>query len=212
MEVLVARIGRPHGIRGEVTVQLFTDAPEDRFEPGAVFRAEGIALPELTVTKARWNKETLIVAFEQVPDRNSAEALRGGTLFIDSDDTDDDEDDAWYEHELVGLDVRVGGTSVGKVTALRTMTVQDLLVVELADGHEVFVPFVGEIVPEVNPAEGFIVLNPPAGLLELNLPGSNSAPDDGDDEVAESGLPLGDGPASSDVPLNGSSRTGRDGS
>ena len=189
MEVLVARIGRPHGIRGEVTVQLFTDAPEDRFEPGAVFRAEGISLAELTVTKARWNKETLIVAFDQVPDRNAAETLRGGTLFIDSDDTDDDEDDAWYEHELVGLEVRVGGAPVGKVTALRTMTVQDLLVIELADGHEVFVPFVGEIVPEVNPDDGFIVLDPPAGLLELNLPGSNSAPDDGEDEAA--GAPAG---------------------
>jgi 16S rRNA processing protein RimM len=182
MEVLVARIGKPHGIRGEVTVQLFTDAPEDRFEPGAVFRAEGIPLPELTVTKARWNKETLIVAFEQVPDRNTAETLRGATLFIDSDDTDDDEDDAWYEHELVGLDVRVDGQAVGKVTALRTMAVQDLLVVELADGHEVLVPFVGEIVPEVDPEGGFITVEPPAGLLELNLPGSNSAPDDGEDE------------------------------
>ncbi len=181
MEVLVARIGKPHGIRGEVTVQLFTDAPEDRFEPGAVFRAEGIALPELTVTKARWNKDTLIVAFEQVPDRNTAETLRGGTLFIDSDTTDDEDDDAWYEHELVGLDVRHEGNVVGKVTALRTMTVQDLLVVELADGHEVLVPFVGEIVPEVNPEEGFVTVNPPAGLFELNLPGSNSAPDDGDE-------------------------------
>ncbi len=181
MEVLVARIGKPHGIRGEVTVQLFTDAPEDRFEPGAVFRAEGIVLPELTVAKARWNKETLIVAFEQVPDRNTAETLRGGTLFIDSDTTDDEDDDAWYEHELVGLDVRHEGNVVGKVTALRTMTVQDLLVVELTDGHEVLVPFVGEIVPEVNPEEGFVTVNPPAGLFELNLPGSNSAPDDGDE-------------------------------
>ncbi|WP_294568525.1 ribosome maturation factor RimM [uncultured Arthrobacter sp.] len=181
MEVLVARIGKPHGIRGEVTVQLFTDAPEDRFEPGAVFRAEGITLPELTVAKARWNKETLIVAFEQVPDRNTAETLRGGTLFIDSDTTDDEDDDAWYEHELVGLDVRHEGNVVGKVTALRTMTVQDLLVVELTDGHEVLVPFVGEIVPEVNPEEGFVTVNPPAGLFELNLPGSNSAPDDGDE-------------------------------
>jgi 16S rRNA processing protein RimM len=181
MEVLVARIGKPHGIRGEVTVQLFTDAPEDRFEPRAVFRAEGIALPELTVAKARWNKDTLIVAFEQVPDRNAAETLRGGTLFIDSDTTDDEDDDAWYEHELVGLDVRHEGNVVGKVTALRTMTVQDLLVVELTGGHEVMVPFVGEIVPEVNPEEGFVTVNPPAGLFELNLPGSNSAPDDGDE-------------------------------
>ncbi|MHA7264073.1 ribosome maturation factor RimM [Arthrobacter sp. TMN-37] len=205
MEVLVARIGKPHGIRGEVTVQLFTDAPEDRFEPGAVFRAEGIALPELTVAKARWNKETLIVAFEQIPDRNAAETLRGGTLFIDSDTTDDDDDDAWYEHELVGLDVRHEGNVVGKVTALRTMAVQDLLVVELTKGHEALVPFVGEIVPEVNPAGGFVTVDPPAGLFELNLPGSNSAPDDGDDaEDADTGR---DGTGLPD----GAAQAGRDG-
>jgi 16S rRNA processing protein RimM len=181
MEVLVARIGKPHGIRGEVTVQLFTDAPEDRFEPGATFRVEGAAVTELTVVKARWNKDILIVGFEQVPDRNQAETLRGAQLFVDTEATPDDEDDAWYEHELVGLDARVDGESVGKVTGLRTLAVQDLLVVELADGHEALVPFVSEIVPDVDPEGGFVVIVPPVGLFDLNTPGSNSAPDDGDD-------------------------------
>lgn len=180
MEVLVARIGKPHGIKGEVTVQLFTDAPEDRFEPGETFRVEGAAVPELTVTRARWNKDILIVAFDQVPDRNQAETLRGAQLFIDSTASDDDEDDAWYEHELVGLEARVDGSVVGKVTGLRTMTVQDLLVVELLDGHEAFVPFVAAIVPDVDPAAGFVTIVPPDGLFDLNTPGSNQAPDDGD--------------------------------
>jgi 16S rRNA processing protein RimM len=184
MDVLVARIGKPHGIKGEVTVQLFTDAPEDRFDAGETFRVEGAAVAELTVAKARWNKDILIVGFEQVADRNQAETLRGAQLFIDTAGAVDEDDDAWYEHELVGLDARVDGVSVGKVTALRTMAVQDLLVVELADGHEAFVPFVGSIVPEVNPDEGFIAIVPPAGLFDLNTPGSNQAPDDGDDAVA----------------------------
>lgn len=181
MDVLVARIGKPHGIRGEVTVQLFTDAPEDRFDAGETFRVEGAAVAELTVAKARWNKDILIVAFEQVADRNQAETLRGAQLFIDTTGAGDEDDDAWYEHELVGLDARVDGVSVGKVTALRTLAVQDLLVVELADGHEAFVPFVGDIVPEVNTEQGFIVIVPPVGLFDLNTPGSNQAPDDGDD-------------------------------
>ncbi|WP_104118568.1 ribosome maturation factor RimM [Arthrobacter sp. B1805] len=187
MEVLVARIGKPHGIRGEVTVQLFTDAPEDRFEPGETFRVEDAVVSALTVAKARWNKDILIVGFEQVADRNQAETLRGARLFIDSDTTSDDEDDAWYEHELVGLDVRVDGEAVGKVTALRTMAVQDLLVVELADGHEALVPFVEAIVPEVNVVDGFVVVVPPAGLFDLNTPGSNQAPDDGDGIAAPEG-------------------------
>ncbi|AUZ87356.1 ribosome maturation factor RimM [Arthrobacter agilis] len=187
MEVLVARIGKPHGIRGEVTVQLFTDAPEDRFEPGETFRVEDAAVTELTVVKARWNKDILIVGFEQVPDRNQAETLRGAKLFLDTAGSEDADDDAWYEHELVGLDVRVDGESVGKVTGLRTMAVQDLLVVELTTGHEALVPFVGEIVPDVDPEAGFVTIVPPAGLFDLNTPGSNQAPDDGDDVAAPEG-------------------------
>ena len=175
MDLQVARIGKPHGIRGEVTVQLFTDAPEERFEPGAVFRVEPAAQGPLTVVSARWNKDILVLGFKEVPDRNAAELLRGAKLFIESDDTGDDDGDAWYEHELVGLEARVGDEVVGTVSALRTMTVQDLLVIERADGEEILVPFVEEIVPEVNVEAGFVVLTPPEGLLELNLPGSNQA-------------------------------------
>ncbi|THJ66954.1 ribosome maturation factor RimM [Arthrobacter echini] len=195
MDVLVARIGKPHGIKGEVTVQLFTDAPEDRFDTGEVFRVEGAAVTELTVGQARWNKDILIVGFERIGDRNQAETLRGARLFIDTSEVQDEDDDAWYEHELVGLDARVDGVSVGTVTALRTMAVQDLLVVELTDGHEAYVPFVGDIVPEVNPEEGFIVITPPAGLFELNTPGSNQAPDDGDGVDDGSGARPGSGEA-----------------
>jgi 16S rRNA processing protein RimM len=184
MDLQVARIGKPHGIRGEVTVQLFTDAPEERFEPGAVFRVEPAAQGPLTISSARWNKEILVLGFEEVPDRNAAELLRGAKLFIESVDTADDDDDAWYEHELVGLIARVGDQVIGKVSALRTMTVQDLLIIERPDGAEILVPFVEEIVPEVDVEAGFVILNPPEGLLELNLPGSNQA--EADDEGGSS--------------------------
>lgn len=177
MELQVARIGKPHGIRGEVTVQLFTDAPEERFEPGAVFRVEPLSSGPLTVSSARWNKDILVLGFEEVPDRNAAELLRGAKLFIDSEEAADDDGDSWYEHELVGLEARVGEDVVGRVSALRTMAVQDLLIVERPDGEEVLVPFVQEIVPEVDIEGGFVILTPPDGLLELNLPGSNQSDD-----------------------------------
>ncbi|NJC22550.1 16S rRNA processing protein RimM [Arthrobacter pigmenti] len=175
MDLQVARIGKPHGIRGEVTVQLFTDAPEERFEVGAVFRVEPASSGPLTISSARWNKDILILGFEEVADRNAAELLRGAQLFIDSEEDNDDDGDAWYEHELVGLQARVGSDVVGRVSALRTMSVQDLLIIERPDGEEVLVPFVSEIVPEVDIEGGFVLLTPPAGLLELNLPGSNQA-------------------------------------
>lgn len=181
MDLQVARIGKPHGIRGEVTVQLFTDVPEERFEVGAVFRVEPAERGPLTVSNARWNKDILVLGFEEVPDRNAAELLRGAKLFIDAEEIDND-DDSWYEHELVGLDARVGAEVIGRVSALRTMTVQDLLIVERPDGEELLVPFVEEIVPEVNVDGGYVLLTPPEGLLELNLPGSNQADEAGPDE------------------------------
>ena len=167
MRLQVARIGKPHGIRGEVTVQVLTDAPEDRFAPGAVFEVEHPTFKKLTVEGARWNKEILLLAFEELLDRNTAETVRGAKLFIDTEEVEDDSE-GWYEHELVDLEARVGDKVVGKVTALRTGNVQDLLVVKSTEGDEVYVPFVESIVPEVNIEGGYILMTPPEGLFEIN--------------------------------------------
>jgi 16S rRNA processing protein RimM len=174
MQLQVARIGKPHGIRGEVTVQVLTDAPEDRFVPGTEFVVEPATAGPLTVSSARWNKDILLLGFEEVADRNTAETLRGAKLFIETEELDEDDDEGWYEHELVGLEARVGTQVVGKVTALNTMPVQDLLLVTTPEGAEILVPFVEQIVPEVNIEEGFILLTPPDGLFELNT--EDSAP------------------------------------
>jgi 16S rRNA processing protein RimM len=122
----------------------------------------------LTVVSARWNKDILLLGFEEVADRNQAETLRGAKLFIETEELDGDDDEGWYEHELVGLEARVGEQVVGRVTALNTMPVQDLLTVTTPDGKEILIPFVEQIVPEVNVGEGFILLTPPDGLFELN--------------------------------------------
>ncbi len=166
MQVQVARIGKPHGIKGEVTVLVLTDAPDSRFAVGAQFDVEPATIGPLTVKSSRWNKDILLLGFEGTATRNEAELLRGATLFFESDD--DEDDDAWYEHELLDLEVRVGKSVVGKVTGLRTQAVQDLLIVEDADGDEVLVPFVDEIVPEVNIEDGYVLLTPPAGLFTVN--------------------------------------------
>lgn len=166
MHVQVARIGKPHGIRGEVTAQVLTDAPEDRFVPGIQFTVEPASHGPLTLRSARWNKDILLLSFAEVPDRNRAEELRGAKLFVDTEELEDD-DEGWYEHELVGLAVRVDGQDVGTVAALQTMPVQDLLIVDTPHG-EVLVPFVEEIVPEVDLEGGFVVVVPPPGLFELN--------------------------------------------
>ena len=168
MQLQVARIGKPHGIRGEVTVQVLTDAPGDRFVPGTEFVVEPASAGPLTILSARWNKDILLLGFEEIGTRNEAEALRGAKLFIETEELEEDDDEGWYEHELVGLEARVGSDIVGKIAALHTMPVQDLLTVETPDGKEVLVPFVEQIVPEVNVAEGYVLITPPPGLFEVN--------------------------------------------
>jgi 16S rRNA processing protein RimM len=197
MQLQVARIGKPHGIRGEVTVQVLTDAPGDRFVPGTQFVVEPASAGPLTILSARWNKDILLLAFEEIETRNEAETVRGAKLFIETEELDEDDDDeGWYEHELVGLDVRVGDKVVGKVSGLNTLPVQDLLVVTATDGKEILIPFVEQIVPEVNVGGKYILVTPPPGLFEVNAddagPQGTSTSEEAATAVAEDKAEAGD--------------------
>ncbi|MCB5272891.1 Ribosome maturation factor RimM [Arthrobacter sp. SO5] len=188
MQLQVARIGKPHGIRGEVTVQVLTDAPGDRFVPGTQFVVEPASAGPLTILSARWNKDILLLAFEEIETRNEAETVRGAKLFIETEELEEDGDDeGWYEHELVGLDVRVGDQVVGKVAGLNTLPVQDLLVVTANNGKEILIPFVEQIVPEVNVGERFILVTPPPGLFEVNADDAGPEGAGAPDEAAAAG-------------------------
>lgn len=169
--VRVARIGKPHGIKGDVTVQVFTDAPEERFVPGAVLSVRDGAAgthANLTVSRARWNKQILVLAFEEITDRNTAELHRNAHLFAEPDAESDD--DGWYEDDLLDFDVRRAESttgSIGTVTGLITGDAQDLLEISLVSGETALIPFVEEIVPEIDEAARVVYLTPPDGLLEL---------------------------------------------
>jgi 16S rRNA processing protein RimM len=168
VQVVVARIGKAHGLRGEVTVQVLTGAPDERFVPGATFETEPAAAGPLVLRSARDNNGILLLGFEGTDDRSGAEALRGTKLLADVL-ADDGDEETWYERDLVGLTVvTVAGAEVGTVTALESRPAQDLLVLRLTDGREALVPFVTAIVPEVDIEGGRVVLNPPSGLLDLD--------------------------------------------
>lgn len=168
MQVVVARIGKAHGLRGEVTVQVLTGAPDERFVPGVTFVTEPEASGPLVLRSARDNNGILLLGFEQVEDRNSAEALRGTRLLAEVL-AETGEEEVWYERDLVGLRaVTVEGAEIGEVAALQSRPAQDLLVLRLNGGREVLVPFVTAIVPEVDIEGGRVVLNPPPGLLDLD--------------------------------------------
>jgi 16S rRNA processing protein RimM len=166
--VVVGRIGRPHGVRGEVTVEVRTDDPDLRFVPGAVLRTDPAERGPITIAGVHWHSGTLLLRLEGVDSREAAEAVRNTELLVDVADLPEIEDpDSFYDHQLVGLTARLPDDSVlGTVTAVRHEA-QDLLVVRRAEGREVLIPFVAAIVPTVDPDGGFVVVDPPEGLLEL---------------------------------------------
>jgi len=171
IEVVIGRIGKPHGLRGEVTVELRTDEPERRFAAGTTVRAEtprGSAAPwpALTVSATRWHQTTLLVRFDELPDRTTAEAARGLLLHatVPADETTDDPDE-FYDHQLVGLAAHdLDGARLGEVTAV-IHGAQDLLQIHTSDGRDALVPFVSALVPEVDLAAGRVVVADRPGLV-----------------------------------------------
>jgi 16S rRNA processing protein RimM len=171
IEVVVGRIGKPHGLRGEVTVEVRTDEPDRRFADGTTVRAErprGAATPwtTLTVAGTRWHQSTLLVRFAELPDRTAAESARGLLLHADvpADESPEDPDE-FYDHQLVGLvAVDLDGRSLGEVTAV-LHGAQDLLQIRTPDRREALVPFVAALVPEVDIAGGRVVVADRPGLV-----------------------------------------------
>jgi 16S rRNA processing protein RimM len=172
IEVLVGRIGKPHGLRGDVTVDVRTDEPDRRFVPGAVLRVEPprgshTAHRSLTVGTTKWHQSVLLVRFEEIPDRSAAEAARGILLHAEIPaDASPDDPDEFYDHQLIGLAAYdVDGAALGEVTGLVHGGAQDLLVIRTADGREALVPFVKALVPEVDVPGGRVVVADRPGLV-----------------------------------------------
>lgn len=168
MDLVVARIGRAHGIRGEVSVEVRTDEPELRLAPGAVLTTDPPETGPLTIAAAREHSGRLLLRFAGVTDRTAAEALRNTLLLTDVDPGERPEDpEEFYDHQLVGLRVvTADGTALGAIGEIAHLPGQDLLIVTRPDGGELMIPFVSAFVPEVDPAAGRVVVTPPAGLLD----------------------------------------------
>ncbi|MFD5418230.1 ribosome maturation factor RimM [Streptomyces sp. NPDC127069] len=168
MELVVARVGRAHGIKGEVTVEVRTDEPELRLSPGAVLRTEPASAGPLTIETGRVHSGRLMLRFAGVKDRTAAEALRNTLLIADVDPAElPEEEDEYYDHQLMDLDVVLeDGTEIGRITEISHLPSQDLFIVERPDGSEVMIPFVEEIVAEIDLEEQRCVITPPPGLID----------------------------------------------
>ncbi|MEU6878278.1 ribosome maturation factor RimM [Streptomyces sp. NPDC046712] len=168
MQLVVARIGRAHGIKGEVTVEVRTDEPELRLAPGAVLVTDPATAGPLTIETGRVHSGRLLLRFEGVRDRNGAEALRNTLLIADVDPDEAPEgEDEYYDHQLMDLDVVLAdGTEIGRITEISHLPSQDLFIVERPDGTELMIPFVEEIVTDIDLDKQRAVIDPPPGLID----------------------------------------------
>ena len=171
-QLRVGRLVKAHGLKGALKLELYTDNPEARFVTGAEFTLQ---VPEaspwhgktITVREYRVMNGNPVVFFEDIEDRDAAEGLVRAILWIDQDDVEP-EDNAWYDHQLTGLDVVRDEKVVGRVVRIEHMPAQDLLIVRPlgSDSEEIMVPFVEAIVPTVDIEAGRVIVTPPAGLFE----------------------------------------------
>lgn len=180
-QLRVGRLVKAHGLKGALKLELYTDDPAGRFVPGAEFTLQ---VPEaspwhgktITVREYRLMNGNPVVFLEGIDDRTGAEELVKAILWIDQDDaTEEAEDDAWYDHQLVGLDVVREDVVIGRVARVDHFPAQDLLIVRVGE-DEIMVPFVTAIVPTVDLAAGRVIVTPPPGLFE-ELPEADDTPD-----------------------------------
>ena len=170
MQLVVGRISRPHGVRGEVAIEVRTDEPELRLTAGAVLATEPAAAGPLTIDRRRWHSGRLLVQFKGFEDRNAADDLRGILLLVESGDLDDPSDpDVFRDDQLIGLAVlTAGGEHVGEVGDV-LHNGQDLLVVRgqgSRAGAEILIPFVAAIVGDIDLPSRQLRIDPPPGLLD----------------------------------------------
>jgi 16S rRNA processing protein RimM len=170
-QLRVGRLTKAHGLKGAIKVELYTDAPERRFVPGAVFSLQVPSSSDwhgktLELIELRFYNAQPVAFFTGVTDRSTAETLIKAILWIDHDPAEkSDEEDAWFDHQLIGLTVIRDGAKVGTISQIDHFPAQDLITVDTATG-DVLVPFVKAIVASVDIDAGTMTVTPPLGLFE----------------------------------------------
>ena len=167
MLLIVGRIGRVHGVRGEVTVEVRTDSPEDRFQVGTSIATDPSKFGPLTITGQRWHNGILLLTFDGVSDRGAAEKIKNVWLMADVDIAESDADE-FHVQLLIGSTIElIDGTVLGTIDDVLTTKGQNLLSF-MRGGKQVLIPFVKAIVPTVDIAGRKVVITPPEGLLDEN--------------------------------------------
>ncbi|MFP7695907.1 ribosome maturation factor RimM [Trueperella sp. LYQ143] len=168
MQLVVAIVGSAHGLKGEVKLDVRTDDPYRRLAPGAILETDPADVGPVKIASRREYRGQTYVKFAEYADRGVVESLRGTKLIIESDE-DDVENDAWFSHELQGLEaLDPEGYELGTVLGFEPMPAQDLLIVREPDGTITRVPFVKAIVTEVDLEDHCVVIDAPRGLFHCD--------------------------------------------
>ena len=162
--VLIASIGAPQGIRGEIRLNYHGDNPENLNDYGLLCNSDRTRWFE--IKSLRIQNYKVIVQFEQINDRNQAKELTGTDLYVPRHKFPNTDDDEYYHVDLIGLVViDVNGKEIGKVAAIVDFGAGDLIEICARDFKSFYIPFRREIITEVNLKDGFITLDPPEGLV-----------------------------------------------
>ena len=166
---LVGHIARAHGLRGQVIVNLETDFPEERFQPGAELFVERAGRVEpVTITTVRFQRERPVIGLSGIATMSDAEALAGLELRVPVDRLAALPEGVFYRHDLIGCRVATKtGETVGVVSDVEGTMAGSRLVVDGEEG-EVLIPLAAEICTTIDPASKRIVIDPPEGLIDLN--------------------------------------------
>ncbi|WP_108662402.1 ribosome maturation factor RimM [Acuticoccus kandeliae] len=180
--LVIATIGAPHGVRGAVKLTVFAEDPLAlrRYNP-----YEDEAGRRFKLTSVKPIGKSIVAEIEGVADRNAAETLRGTTLMVPRSRLPRPDEDEFYYVDLIGLEARhVDGTPLGTIRGVADHGAGD--VIEIDGDINLMLPFTREIVPEVRIAEGYIVVDPPEGLLDDDADGEPDEPEEAE-EAEEAG-------------------------
>lgn len=176
--VCIARVGAPHGVRGQVRLHAFTADPAAVASYGPLETEDGSRTVE--VKSLRPGKNCLIAELSGVDDRDAAEALKNERLYVDRSRLPEPEAEEWYQADLIGLDVRDGsGETVGRVVSVQDFGGGDLLEIRWKGLRQtVYMPFTLEAVPTIDVPGGFLVVDPPSGILDEGAEPDEQSPED----------------------------------
>jgi 16S rRNA processing protein RimM len=166
--ITVAKVLKPHGIRGEVVLESWSDV-EGRLEKSDGFLVvnQGNVVREVKVQSRRFFKGRHVMKFCEVSNLTEAEVLRGSLLAIPEDSLGMLPDDRYFIHRLIGMQVKLrDGRLVGKIVNVMKTAGVDIL--EVGEKGAILIPFASDICVEVNPDQNQVIIDPPEGLLQLN--------------------------------------------